>query len=43
MEILKLKEEDELSDHYYCYNEEQQILDHIVIVGKAYIEKIDSL
>lgn len=41
MEIVELKEED--SEHYYCYNEEQQILDHIVIIGEACIEKISSL
>ncbi len=42
MEILGLKEEKQ-SDHYYCYNEEQQILDHVVIIGNNYIEKISSL
>ena len=41
MEIRDLKEEK--SDHYYCYNEEQQILDHIIIIGNTYVEKIDSL
>lgn len=41
MEILELKEED--SDHYYCYNEELQILDHIMIVGEFYINKLHSL
>jgi hypothetical protein len=39
MEIIELKEEDQI-DHYYCYNEEQQILDHVVIVGEAYVQKI---
>lgn len=34
MEIIGLKEED--SDHYYCYNEEQQILDHIAVIGESY-------
>jgi len=27
----------------YCYNEEQQILDHMTIIGEAYVEKISSL
>ena len=42
MEVIELKEED-LSDHYYCYNEEQQILDHIITVGEVYAQKISSL
>ena len=33
MEIIELKEE-ERSDHYYGYNEERQILDHVVIIGE---------
>ena len=33
MEVVGLKEEQ--ADHYYCYNEEQQIFDHIVIIGEA--------
>ncbi len=41
MEIVELKEKE--SDHYYCYNEEQQILDHIIIIGNSYVEKIGSL
>ncbi len=41
MEIIELKAEE--SDHYYCYNEEQEILDYIVIVGESYIEKVASL
>ena len=41
MEIVRLREDQ--SDHYYCYNEEQQILDHMTIIGEAYIEKISSL
>jgi hypothetical protein len=42
MEVIELKEKD-LSDHYYCYNVERQILDHIVITGETNIEKISSL
>ena len=41
MEVISLKEDK--FDHYYCYNEEQQILDHIMIIGEAYVEKISSL
>ena len=41
LEVLELKEEP--SEHYYCYNEKQQILDHLVIIGNNYVEKIDSL
>lgn len=42
MEVVALKEDDQ-QDHYYCYNEKQEILDHIVIIGETYIEKISSL
>ncbi len=41
IEIVELKEGQ--SDHYYCYCEEQQVLDHIIIIGNTYVEKIDSL
>ena len=41
-EVLELKKE-EKTDHYYCYDEEQQTLDHIIIIGEGYIEKICSL
>lgn len=41
IKIIEFKEEE--SDHYYCYNEEQEILDHIVIIGEAYIQKSVSL
>ena len=42
MEILNLKEK-ELYEHYYCYNEKQEILDHIVIIGGTDIEIIKNL
>ena len=42
MEIKGIQEAED-HDHYYCYNEEQQILDHIVIIGEAVLEKISSL
>ena len=29
--------------HYYCYNEEQQIIDHVVIGENSYFEKIGTL
>lgn len=42
MEVVELKEEQ--SDHYYCYNQEQQILDH-VLIGRSgeYVEVIERL
>ncbi len=42
MEIIMLKEEE--AKHYYCYNEEQQILDHILIgEDRGYVEVIERL
>ncbi len=42
MKIIKLKEDK--IDHYYCYNEEQQILDHVLIgENREYAEVIERL
>jgi len=42
IEIMKLKEEE--IEHYYCYNEEQQILDHVLIgENREYAEVIERL
>ena len=42
MEIIKLKETK--IDHYYCYNEEQRILDHVLIGDNGeYAEVIERL
>lgn len=42
MEIIMLKEEE--VEHYYCYNEEQEILDHILIGENGrYIEILERL
>lgn len=40
IEIVKLKDNE--IEHYYCYNEEQQILDHVLIgKSKVYAEVIE--
>ncbi|MCT4635268.1 MAG: NACHT domain-containing protein [Rickettsiales bacterium] len=41
VEVVEFKEEE--LEHYYCYNKEQEMLDHIIIIGNTYVNKIDSL
>ena len=44
MEVIKLKDEEIGEEHYYCYNEEQQILDHVLIGENGkYIEILERL
>ena len=44
MEIKRVEEDVHIdTEHYYCYNTEQQILDHIMIGENNDIEKIGSL
>jgi hypothetical protein len=40
---IGLDDAEERSNHYYCYSETKQILDHIVVTGTANIEMVEHL